>query len=144
MSAIHALSSVPASSGRLKFTAKNLGDFGIGSATASISFLQNGSITLTGVTSSANPIDEWWSTQPQTNKGNDYEVAYTQLVSGSDGPTAGASPGTYQALTTTRTWTGTVSSTTIRSGVWRFRVRRIADPNDYVEADVTTIIDGTG
>lgn len=108
-----------------------------GQATAGITFNSNGSISFTG-NNSPNPNpddDEWVKQQAGFGSGDKYEVAFTVLVSG-DAPTSGAALGVYEAITTTRPWGLTVIDDT-KSGVWTFRVRKISDVGEFVEANMT-------
>ena len=108
-----------------------------GTGVVTVTFGNDGILDLIG-DSTVNDIDEWTSDQPaSTSKAGEYEVAYTQLVSG-DGPTSGASIGSYQALSSSRTWS--MSTTLGLSGVWRFRVREIANTSNFVEGDFTMSI----
>lgn len=124
----------------LNLAAKTIADLETdpASAAASILFQSNGQISYVGNGAPAeNPdLDEWVEDQAGFSDGADYEVAYTTLVSGS-GPVSGPALGVYNALSANRTWSITQSGIGSSSGVWRFRVRRIANPNDFVEADMT-------
>ncbi len=112
-----------------------------GTAVAGVDFLNNGGLTLRDSTPST-LNDEWWNPNPETNIGALYEVAYTQLVSG-DPPNVLAAPlGSYVAITATRQWQLSVTSGSF-SGVWRFRVREIANTANFVEADMTVTADAT-
>ena len=107
-------------------------------AACGISFNSNGQISYTGNTvPSPNPdTDEWVIEQTGFTDGALYQVAYTVLVSG-DGPTSGAGLGSYQTLSSNRSWSLSVPGSGSAAGVWRFRVREIADPGNFVEADMT-------
>ena len=83
--------------------------------------------------------DEWIDNHPVSSTiADDYEVAYTQLVSGTGPSTLAASLGVYVAISSNRTWS--LTSATSTSGVWRFRIREIADTANFVEADLTADI----
>ena len=115
-----------------------LSDFVISpiTATVGLTFNSNGSITYVGNTSPPSPDpNEWITEQGSFTEGASYEVAYTTLTSG-DAPTSGASLGTYVGLSVNRTWTLTTPST-VKTGAWIFRVRKIALPSTFVEATMT-------
>lgn len=107
-------------------------------AAVSIIFGSNGQLSWSGNSVPAeNPdLDEWIKEQLGFGNGGDYEVAYTVLVSG-NGPTSGSVPGDYQALSSNQTWALSVGGGGSATGVWRFRVREIADTANFVEADMT-------
>lgn len=107
-----------------------------GSASANISFQSNGQVTFTGNNSPPSPdTDEWDSNQPNGD-GALYEVALTQVVSG-DSPDVGPSVGVYSPLSSPVGWSVSVTNDT-HSGVWKIRVREIADPGgNFVEANQT-------
>ena len=123
--------------GRLAMTDDTDNDSVTAPATASAGFRfdSDGGITLVSSALPGNPR-EWWTAEPKTGVGNSFEVAYTTLVSG-DPPNGLASPiGVYVDLSVNRIWAATIAGGLL-TGVWRFRVRRIAKPLDFVEADFT-------
>lgn len=78
--------------------------------TTSITFNTDGSITtVTNDTSIQPDSDNWWTDNPETAVGDDYEVAYTAI---SAGAFLGTSPAinSWQALTSNVTWSVRVLS----------------------------------
>jgi hypothetical protein len=107
-----------------------------GTAIVTVRFNNDGILTLIGL-GTTNYDDEWIIEQPVDSAvAGDYEVAYTQLVSG-DGPSSGSGLGVYAGLSIDRQWTLSQTGTGTKSGVWKFRVREIADTSNYVEANMT-------
>lgn len=118
----------------------NLGSYSItdnqtapATATAGASFLNNGSWVEIPFTPH---VTEWWTEQPSPNIGDLYEVAFTTLVSGSDGPEVGLGIGVFGGLDTTRTWSFSTSGG-VKSGVWRFVIRLKTDPGISITGDMS-------
>lgn len=121
----------------------NLNDHDIGdtesvptSASASVAFQEDGQIAYAGNASDTpNPdTDEWAIEQPlSVADATLYEVAHTVLVSGT--APVGAALGVYEDLSTQRIWS--LGNSVSDAGVWRFRVREIADTSNFAETDVT-------
>ncbi len=123
----------------LNLANKSITDFVLGgTSTATVTFGSNGqlSYTASGAPSPNPDTDEWIVQQSGFGDGALFEVAYTSLVSGT-GPSSGAGLGVYQALSSNRSWSLTRSSGGSVSGVWRFRVREIANTSNFVEADMS-------
>lgn len=109
-------------------------------ATAGIEWRSDGSYERQiGLGDAGHHPGEWWTEEPSPGTGNLYEVAFTTLVSGVGPEIEAASIGVFIAMTSARLWSHDVSSG-VRTGVWRFRVRRIADTSDFVEMDLTCTV----
>lgn len=87
----------------------------------SISFGNTGNLTLIAQFGGpANPKN-WWSLQPISSIGDNYEVRLT--VNSGTSPTGGPTVGVWHAITFAQTWTLTSGNT----GNWTIEVREIAD-----------------
>lgn len=97
---------IHAPSGIVKLsTAWSLNSYNAGLlTTTSITFNTDGSITTSTNDTSVQPAsDNWWTDQPETGIGDNYEVAYTAISGGSF--TTGEAINTWSRLDVARTWT---------------------------------------
>jgi len=106
-------------------------------AIAGIRFDNTGEVTYTGNNTPSSPDTNEWITTPTipSDQAALFEVSLTVLVSGNGPTTLAEVIGTYIALGSNRHWF--LTSGAVDSGVWRFRVREIADNTNFVEADMT-------
>lgn len=107
----------------------------ISPASCGVTFGSNGQITFIGNGNPPSPdLNEWIKWQVGFNRGAEFEVAYTALVSGLD-PNVGFGLGLYQNLATGKGWRHDAGGGDSRTGVWRFRVREVLDVANFAEAD---------
>ncbi len=134
----------PLDFGTLSLVDRSVSDSRAGTSTAGVEFhLSNGGqLETEGNVDGQFWDDEWWSllTDPIDDV---YEAAWTATVSGSD-PSAGASMGTYRSIVgfLVPRWILEVTGGT-DTGVWTMRVREVAVPGNFAEADFTVTVTDT-
>lgn len=91
-------------------TAWNLQSYSAGLlTTCGITFNSDGSLTpIYNDTSDLPDADNWWTDNPETGVGDDYEVAVTSITTGAFN--VGAAVGTYVRLDVNRTWSVRVTA----------------------------------
>lgn len=96
------------SAGVVKLTTWNLSDTNFGGISrCGVTFQTNGNVTRIGDTGTI-PDDEWWTTQPETDIGLDYDVRYTSIT-GSWNLSA-AALNVWIQISAARTWRISVAS----------------------------------
>lgn len=113
-------------------------DIPSGTATAVVTFQSNGALVFTGNDWPPDPSDEWVIEQGGFSDGALFEVALTGTTG--EVPDGGPAEDVFSALGSNIEWDISQGGAGTRSGVWTFRVREIATPSNFVEANMAVTV----